>query len=205
MLLEIGYNGGVPVDEEWFVKTISGKHNDDLVSVLFPNDHERGVKFLDDKEALFRRLAKEQLKPQNGLYKLRKWIEDRGLKRAAVTNAPRANAELCVNQVGLADFFDALIIGSDCKHAKPYPDPYLKALEVLNVSKNHAFVFEDSVSGIKAGVAAGMPVVGLAIRNPSQLLMEAKPIFLIKDYEDPKLWAALEEIDKMSGPKMSAL
>ncbi|KAL3360351.1 hypothetical protein AABB24_013667 [Solanum stoloniferum] len=198
MLLEIGYNGGVPVDEEWFVKTISGKHNDDLVSVLFPNDHERGVKFLDDKEALFRRLAKEQLKTQNGLYKLRKWIEDHGLKRAAVTNAPRANAELCINQVGLADFFDALILGSNCKHAKPYPDPYLKALEVLNVSKDHTFVFEDSVSGIKAGVAAGMSVIGLANRNPSQLLMEAKPAFLIKDYEDPKLWAALEEIDKMS-------
>ncbi|KAK4729075.1 hypothetical protein R3W88_022063 [Solanum pinnatisectum] len=201
MLLEIGYNGGVPVDEEWFVKTISGKHNDDLVSVLFPNDQQRGVKFLDDKEALFRRLAKEQLKPQNGLYKLRKWIEDRGLKRAAVTNAPRANAELCINQVDLADFFDVLILGSDCKHAKPYPDPYLKALEVLNVSKDHTFVFEDSVSGIKAGVAAGMSVVGLVNRNPSQLLMEAKPVFLIKDYEDPKLWAALEEIDKMSGTR----
>ncbi|XP_009792535.1 haloacid dehalogenase-like hydrolase domain-containing protein Sgpp isoform X2 [Nicotiana sylvestris] len=198
MLLEIGYNGGVPVDEEWFVKTISGKHNDDLVSVFFPNDHERGVKFLDDKEALFRRLAKEQLKPLNGLYKLRKWIEDRGLKRAAVTNAPRENAELCINQLGLADFFDALILGSDCKHAKPYPDPYLKALEVLNVSKDHTFVFEDSVSGIKAGVAAEMSVVGLANRNPSELLMEANPTFLIKDYEDPKLWAALEEIDKMS-------
>ncbi|KAJ8552691.1 hypothetical protein K7X08_020084 [Anisodus acutangulus] len=94
----------------------------------------------------FWRLAKEQLKPLNGLYKLRKWIEDRGLKRAAVTNAPRANAELCINQVGLADFFDADILGSDCKHAKPYPDPYLKALEVLNVSKDHTFVFEDSVS-----------------------------------------------------------
>lgn len=44
-----------------------------------------------------------------------------------------------------------------------------------------------------------MSVVGLANRNPSQLLMEANPTFLIKDYEDPKLWAALKEIDKMSG------
>lgn len=109
---------------------------------------------MDDKEILFRRLAKEQLKPLNGLNKLRKWIEDRGLKRAAVTNAPRENAELCINQIGelcinqigLADFFDALIVGSECKHAKPYPDPYLKALKVLNVSKDHTFVFEDSVS-----------------------------------------------------------
>lgn len=44
-----------------------------------------------------------------------------------------------------------------------------------------------------------MPVVGLATRNPPHILMEAKPAFLIKDYEDLKLWAALEEIDKKSG------
>ncbi|KAK4349622.1 hypothetical protein RND71_032377 [Anisodus tanguticus] len=162
MLLEIGYNGGVHVDEEWFVKTISGKHNDDLESVFFPDDHERGVKFLNDKEALFR---------------------------------------------SLADFFDAVILESECKHAKPYPDPYLKALEVLNVSKDHTFVFE--VTGTQVGfclrnkswVATRMSVVGLANRNPAELLMVAKPVFLIKDYEDPKLWAALEEIDKMSGTR----
>lgn len=44
-----------------------------------------------------------------------------------------------------------------------------------------------------------MPVIGLSTRNPENLLMEAKPIFLIKDYADPKLWAALEELDKKEG------
>ncbi|GAB2273687.1 hypothetical protein Dimus_008468 [Dionaea muscipula] len=56
----------------------------------------------------------------------------------------------------------------------------------------------DSVSGIKAGVAAGMPVIGITTRNPENLLMEAKPALLIKDYEDPKLWAALEEVDQQA-------
>jgi hypothetical protein len=41
-----------------------------------------------------------------------------------------------------------------------------------------------------------MPVIGISTRNPEDLLMEAKPAFLIKDYDDPKLWAALEELDK---------
>ncbi|KAA8522104.1 hypothetical protein F0562_012582 [Nyssa sinensis] len=194
MLLEIGFNGGVPITEDFFVENIAGKHNEDIASILFPEDHQRGVKFVEDKEAMFRRLAKEQLTPVNGLYKLKKWIEDRGLKRAAVTNAPRPNAELMISLLGLSDFFDCLILGSDCERAKPFPDPYLKALELLNVSKDHTFVCEDSVSGIKAGVAAGMPVVGLTTRNPEHLLMEAKPAILIKDYEDPKLWAALEEL-----------
>lgn len=44
-----------------------------------------------------------------------------------------------------------------------------------------------------------MPVVGLTTRNPEDLLKKAKPALLIKDYADPKLWAALEEIDKKTG------
>ncbi|KAL5551231.1 hypothetical protein UlMin_001407 [Ulmus minor] len=199
MLQEIGFNGGVPIDEDFFVENVAGKHNDDIALSLFPDDYQRGLKFVDDKEAMFRRLALEQLKPISGLYKLKKWIEDRGLKRAAVTNAPRPNAELMISLLGLSDFFDFLIIGGECERAKPHPEPYLKALELLKASKDHTFIFEDSVSGIKAGVAAGMPVVGLTTRNPEHLLMEAKPIFLIKDYEDSKLWAALEELDKKAG------
>ncbi|KAK6935036.1 Haloacid dehalogenase-like hydrolase [Dillenia turbinata] len=196
MLQEIGYNGGVPVDQDFFVENIAGKHNDDIARSLFPDwDFERARQFLVDKEAMFRKLASEQLKPVPGLYKLKKWIEDRGLKRAAVTNAPRPNAELMISILGLSDFFQAVILGSECEHAKPFPDPYLKALDLLNVSKDHTIIFEDSVSGIKAGVAAGMPVVGLTTGNPEHILVEAGPAFLIKDYEDPKLWAALEELD----------
>jgi hypothetical protein len=41
-----------------------------------------------------------------------------------------------------------------------------------------------------------MPVVGLTTRDPEHLLMEAKPTLIIKDYEDPNLWTALEELDK---------
>ncbi|XP_027081476.1 haloacid dehalogenase-like hydrolase domain-containing protein Sgpp [Coffea arabica] len=199
LLPETGFNGGVPITEEFYVQNFAGKHNDDVAAILFPDDIERGLKFCEDKEAMFRRLAKEQLKAVDGLYKLRKWIEDRGLRRVAVTNAPKPNAELMISLLGLSDFFEAVILGSDCTRAKPFPDPYLKALEILQVSKDHSIIFEDSFSGITAGVAAGMPVVGLTTRNPENLLMQAKPALLIKNYEDPKLWAALEEFDKRAG------
>lgn len=88
------------------------------------------------------RLVTEQLKPVSGLYKVKKWIEDNGLKRAAVTNAPRPNAELMISMLGLSDFFEAIIIGDECEYAKPHPDPYLRALELLKVSKDHTFIFE---------------------------------------------------------------
>nr|GMC46211.1 haloacid dehalogenase-like hydrolase domain-containing protein Sgpp [Ipomoea batatas] len=196
MLQEIGFNGGEPITEEFFIKNISGMHNDELCRVLFPDwDFPRAMQFMEDKEAMFRRLASEQLKPVKGLDKLCEWMKERGLRRAAVTNAPRPNAELIISMLGLADFFEKLVIGSECDRAKPFPDPYLTALRGLGVSNKHAFVFEDSISGIKAGVAAGMPVVGLSLRNPESLLSETGATLVIKDFDDSKLWAALDQLD----------
>ncbi|KAF8412513.1 hypothetical protein HHK36_000481 [Tetracentron sinense] len=197
LLQEVGFNGGVPITEEFYIETISGNHNEYICGTLFPDwDLQKSLKFMDDKEAMFRRLASKQLKPVNGLHKLCKWIEGHGLKRAAVTNAPRPNAELMISILGLSDFFEILVIGGECDRAKPFPDPYLKALESLKTSPNHTFIFEDSASGIKAGVEAGMPVVGLLTRNPEQLLMDAGATFLIKDFDDSKLWTALEELER---------
>ncbi|PRQ57038.1 putative sugar-terminal-phosphatase [Rosa chinensis] len=197
MLQEVGFNGGVPITEEFFIENISGMHNEELCGVLFPGwDLQRARKFFEDKEDMFRRLASEQLEPMKGLHKLREWIENQGLKRAAVTNAPRPNGELLVSALDLLGFFEVLVIANECDRAKPFPDPYLKSLQALNVSNKHAFVFEDSVSGVKAGVAAGMPVVGLGTRNPDSLLLDAGATFVIKDFGDPKLWEALEELEK---------
>ncbi|KAK8926362.1 hypothetical protein KSP39_PZI018915 [Platanthera zijinensis] len=193
MFLEIGYNNGVPISEDFYVEVISGRHNDYLGKALFPDwSFEKSAKFLEDKEAIFRRLAKEKLKAVTGLHKLCKWVENHGLKRIAVTNAPRPNAELMISILGLADFFQLIVVGGECERAKPFPDPYLRALKELNASREHTFIFEDSVSGIEAGVAAGMAVVGVATRNPEQSLIDAGASLIIIDYEDTELWTELE-------------
>ncbi|CAL9172798.1 unnamed protein product, partial [Musa hybrid cultivar] len=167
MLQEIGYNNGVPIEEEFFVRNIAGRHSEDSAKILFPDwDHEKGMKFVDDKEAMFRRfyfciyrLVSKQLKAIEGLHKLCKWVKDRGSKRAAVTNAPRPNAELMISMLGLTDFFDAAVIGSECQRAKPFPDPYLKALEKLSVSVEHTFIFEVGLVGKKKHHNGKLPFI----------------------------------------------
>lgn len=88
------------------------------------------------------RLAAQHLEPVTGLHRLADWVRERGLRRAAVTNAPRLNAEQMIAAVGLTDFFEYLVIGSECKRAKPFPDPYLKALDHFGVSPENAFAIE---------------------------------------------------------------
>lgn len=85
--------------------------------IYFPDWNEsQHKKFLGDKEALFRRKAVQNMKPMDGLHKLCKWIENRGLRHSAVTNAPRENVELMISIVGLIDFFDFLVIGNLLVH-----------------------------------------------------------------------------------------
>jgi len=58
---------------------------------------------------------------------------------------------------------------------------------------------QDSPSGVKAGVAAGSPTVGLLTGHPSAILTASGASLLIKDYNDPVLWEALGEPCPKSG------
>ena len=44
---------------------------------------------------------------------------------------------------------------------KPYPDIYLKVIHQNNLEKEETVIIEDSSVGVKAGVAAGIKVIGL--------------------------------------------
>ncbi|KAG6557095.1 hypothetical protein Mapa_001022 [Marchantia paleacea] len=196
MLQEVGYNGAVPITEEFFSKYISGKFNPDIGRFLFPEwEVAAQTKFLDDKEAYFRRMAANQLEGHKGLHKFCEWLKKKNIRRAAVTNAPRLNAEQMIASIGLGDFFEHLVIGSECTRAKPFPDPYMTGLSLLGLPADQAFVFEDSPAGIKAAVAAELAVVGVLAGNPRASLLEAGASFVIESFDDPALWKALGEED----------
>ncbi|MBS0287239.1 MAG: HAD family phosphatase [Proteobacteria bacterium] len=58
-------------------------------------------------------------------------------------------------------YFDFIIAHEDCSKHKPDPLPYLLALEKAQVAPEQALVIEDSPSGIRAALAANIPVIGV--------------------------------------------
>ncbi|KAK3128189.1 hypothetical protein QOZ80_6BG0458090 [Eleusine coracana subsp. coracana] len=196
LLLELGYNDGVPITPEFGMTHMAGRSNEQIGRFLFPDQEQTKIDaFFRDKEALFAKYAGEGLKEIAGLTQLCRWAEERGLKRAAVTNAPRANADLMISILGLSDFFQLIVTGEDCHRSKPFPEPYLRALDLLGASPDHTVVFEDSTIGVQAGVAAGMPVVAIADERREDKLLTVGATLVIRDYKDPKLWAALNKIE----------
>lgn len=89
-----------------------------------------------------------------------------GIRCIAVTNAPRGAAETTIASLKAhvrdASIIEDLIIGAECSRAKPFPDPYIEGARRLGIPLDSCIVFEDSRSGIKSGVAAGLPVIAHA-------------------------------------------
>lgn len=80
---------------------------------------------------------------------------------ALATNAEPANVDFVLDRGGLRAYFRVVIDGHQVQHAKPHPEIYLRAAELLRVKPRNCVVFEDSFSGIEAARAAGTRIVGL--------------------------------------------
>ena len=81
--------------------------------------------------------------------------------------ASSSNRELIDLVLELADFgaaFQVTVSSEEVARGKPSPDVYLRAAEKLGVDPSRAVAIEDSSNGIRAGSAAGMPVI--AVPNP---------------------------------------
>jgi beta-phosphoglucomutase-like phosphatase (HAD superfamily) len=80
---------------------------------------------------------------------------------AVATNAEPANVDFVLDRANLRHHFRAAIDGHQVTHPKPHPEIYLKAAQALGVPPANCVIFEDSMTGVQAGLAAGIRVVGI--------------------------------------------
>jgi HAD superfamily hydrolase (TIGR01509 family) len=65
-----------------------------------------------------------------------------------VTTSRRVDFEIIHKNRGIADFMDFVLCVEDYPRAKPYPDPYLKGLDIFKGKKEEAIIIEDSQRGL---------------------------------------------------------
>ena len=95
----------------------------------------------------------------------------KGIKTAVVTSSNMPKMEsVYQKQPGFKMLFDAILTSEDFERSKPDPDCYLKAARQLGVEPDECVVFEDSVNGLRSGMAAKMKVVGLLTTNPLDIV-----------------------------------
>ena len=97
-------------------------------------------------------------------------VTSHGIPMALVTNTVRELTDVALETIGPGRFA-ASVCGDEVRRAKPDPDPYLRAAELLGVAPAECLVIEDSPTGARAAAAAGMP----ALVIPSAAPVEPAP------------------------------
>jgi len=96
-----------------------------------------------------------------------------GIPCMVVTSSSRALCALSLEVTGLARRLPSRICHEDTREHKPDPAPYLLAARRLGVAPDRCLVVEDSVSGVRAGRAAGCSVLGYPGLVPASELLAA--------------------------------
>ena len=80
--------------------------------------------------------------------------------RIAIGSASK-NTPMILERVGIQGMFDAVADGNNITKAKPDPEVFLKAAEMVGIKPEDCVVFEDAVAGVQAALNAGMMCIGI--------------------------------------------
>ncbi len=85
-----------------------------------------------------------------------------GCKVGLATMSYCSQVQRVLSVLGLLGEFDFVASRDDVEHGKPDPEIYLLVARELGVSPQECLVIEDSPSGVKAALAAGMHVIAVS-------------------------------------------
>jgi HAD superfamily hydrolase (TIGR01509 family) len=136
----------------------------------------------EGKEALYRNLARGRMHAVPGVADYLSWLDEHGIPTALVTNSDPVCVEFVLNELDLVGRFAAQVNANDVRHAKPDPEPYLLAAARLGVPATECLIHEDTLGGVRAGLAAGAAIATVTTTLPATVLLEAGAHWATADF-----------------------
>lgn len=91
---------------------------------------------------------------------IKKVLKSLKYPKCVASSGPLKKIKFNLDITNLAKYFsDNLFSATELKKGKPSPDIFLYAAQKMNTDPNNCVVVEDSIPGVKAGLAAGMHVL----------------------------------------------
>lgn len=191
----------VPITLEEYLKNYAGQTFSGIMTKLskeynfvLPNN------FVTEITNQYKEAAKTEEKEIKGTKEAYEAIP---LPKAIISNSFKEQINHAVDFTGLrGEFGDRVYSGVESvSNPKPAPDVYLLAAKELGVDPKKVIVVEDSISGVKSGLAAGMYVIGFTgashLTEEHQHILKALGVKeVIQDMSDlPALVKKLNEED----------
>ena len=94
-----------------------------------------------------------------GVAELLHYLEAQGIQRILASSNNRPEIERLLAQADLTQDFPVVVSAEDVHRAKPDPAIFLAAADLLQLPPHELLVLEDSANGVKAAIAAEIPVI----------------------------------------------
>jgi HAD superfamily hydrolase (TIGR01509 family) len=160
--------------EHAIVEEAGGVWNDEYAHQLVGNDLMVSAEFIRDHspvqltpvqiiEELLSRVivqVREHVPWRPGARELLSSLQEAGVPSALVTMSWRSLADAVVDALPTGTFA-AVITGDEVEHGKPHPEPYFAAARALGVEAADCVAIEDSPTGVRSAVAAGVPTIAV--------------------------------------------
>lgn len=163
-------DGSAPFSERDYLDYVDGRPRLDGVRTFLASrdivaDDDTVTAIAEDKNTEFLGvLERDGVDAYPGSVRYLEAARDAGLRIAVVTSS--RNGAQVLDVAGLSKYVEHRVDGNtiveEKLNGKPAPDSFLRGAELMGVPPAHAAVFEDAISGVKAGAAGAFGhVVGV--------------------------------------------
>lgn len=155
-------NHDVDYTEEQFLAGF-GRNNFEILAEQMPHFSPAKIAEVSlEKETVYRRLLLPgSIQLHNGVYEWLAEFKRLGVYQVVGSSAPMTNIIAMLHVLEVGEYFHALLSGHSIPRGKPDPMLFLRCAAAVEADAHACVVIEDSIHGIEAAFAAGMPSIAV--------------------------------------------
>ncbi len=165
---------GVRVEPSTFDRWIGVSNVETAAAIAKRFGIPRSVEqIIEERQEVYLGLVRRELQPFAGLAESLARLR---IPAAVATSSSRADADLVLARLCLADRFAAVVTIEDVERGKPDPEIYMKASARLGLPPAECAAIEDSPTGVASARSAGCYVVAVTTTHPAEHLRAAHAV-----------------------------
>ncbi len=125
-----------------------------------------------EKDVFFRESFSSEIRIIKGVVGWLNEFRNNGIRQAVASSGSFENIRSILDSLNLLSYFGVTASGDECP-PKPDPGVFLAAAQKLGVATENCLVIEDSLVGVRAAAAAGIPCLAITTSYPREQLSDA--------------------------------